>query len=196
MMLRVADADLPVNRYGDFADQVGIYLDEVRKLAKTKRETAETQGKLLSANLYRLADDPTKPSAPPTALKPVPQFDFKPLEEATERLKKSAEAYDSALSSKGPALPVKIKGELTKLTIATEEALTADVGLPGRPWFRNLVYAPGRFTGYGAKTLPGVREAIEEERWDDATNYIGLTADALKRYADKLDEGTKLITKG
>ena len=196
MMLRVADADLPVNRYGDFADQVGIYLDEVKKLAKTKHETAETQAKLLSGNLYRLADDPTKPSAPPTALKPVPQFDFKPLEEATERLKKSAEAYDSALSSKGTTLPAKTKGELTKLTIATEEALTADVGLPGRPWFRNLVYAPGRFTGYGAKTLPGVREAIEEERWDDATKYIGLTADALKRYADKLDEGTKLINKG
>ena len=196
MMLRVADADLPVNRYGDFADQVGIYLDEVKKLAKTKHETAETQAKLLSGNLYRLADDPTKPSAPPTALKPVPQFDFKPLEEATERLKKSAEAYDSALSSKGTTLPAKTKGELTKLTIATEEALTADVGLPGRPWFRNLVYAPGRFTGYGAKTLPGVREAIEEERWDDATKYIGLTADALKRYADKLDEGTKLISKG
>ncbi len=196
MMLRVADADLPVNRYGDFADQVGTYLDEVKKLAKTKRETAETQGKLLSANLYRLADDPTKPSAPPTALKPVPQFDFKPLEEATERLKKSAEAYDSTLSSKGTALSAKTKGELTRLTIATEEALTADVGLPGRPWFRNLVYAPGRFTGYGAKTLPGVREAIEEERWDDATKYIGLTADALKRYADKLDEGTKLINKG
>ncbi len=196
MMLRVADADVPVNRYGDFADQIGIYLDEIKKLTKTKRDTAETQAKLLQGGLYKLADDPTKPSAPPTPLKAVPQFDFHPLEEATERLKKSAEAYDSALSSKGASLPAKTKGELTKLTIATEEALTADVGLPGRPWFRNLVYAPGRFTGYGAKTLPGVREAIEEERWDDATNYIGLTAKALQAYADKLDEGTRLITKG
>jgi N-acetylated-alpha-linked acidic dipeptidase len=196
MMLRVADADLPVNRYGDFADQIGIYLDEVKKLSKTKRETAETQAKLLAGNLYRLADDPTKPSAPPTALKAVPQFDFKPLEEATERLKKSAEAYDQALSSNGASLPAKTKGELTKLTIATEEALTIDAGLPGRPWFRNLVYAPGRFTGYGAKTLPGVREAIEEERWDDAVTYIGLTAKALQAYADKLDEGVKLINKG
>jgi len=192
-MLRVADADLPVNRYGDFADQVGTYLDEVKKLAKSKRDTAETQAKLLQSNLYRLADDPTKPSAAPTALKAVPQFDFHPLEEAAERLKKSAAAYDSALSSKGAALPAATKGELTKLTIATEEAMTVDAGLPGRPWFRNLVYAPGRFTGYGAKTLPGVREAIEEERWDDATAYIGLTAQALQRYADKLDEGVKLI---
>ncbi len=196
LMLRVADADLPVNRYADFADQIGTYLDEVKKLAKTKRDTAETQAKLLSGNLYRLADDPTMPSAPPSALKPVPQFDFQPLEAALTRLRTSAEAYDAALSSKGAGLPAKTKGELTKLTVATEEALTADVGLPGRPWFRNLVYAPGRFTGYGAKTLPGVREAIEEERWDDATTYIGLTAKALQAYADKLDEGVKLINKG
>jgi N-acetylated-alpha-linked acidic dipeptidase len=195
MMLRVADADLPVNRYGDFADQIGIYLDEVQKLAKSKKEKAETQAKLLAGNLYRLSDDPTKPSAPPIALKAVPPFDFKPLEDAAERLRKSAASYDRALANKGAALPAKIKGELTKLTIATEETLAPDVGLPGRPWFRNLVYAPGRFTGYGAKTLPGVREAIEEERWDDATSYIGITAQALQRYADRLDEGVALIDK-
>ena len=196
LMLRTADADLPVNRYDDFADQIGLYLDEVKKLAKAKKEKAETQAKLLAGNLYKLSDDPTKPSAPPTALKPVPAFDFKPLEEAHDRLKKSAVAYDNALAEKGAGLPAKTKGELTKLTIATEESLAPEVGLPGRPWFRNLVYAPGRFTGYGAKTLPGVREAIEEERWDDAANYIGITAKALEAYAAKLDEGVKLITKG
>ena len=193
MVLRTADAELPVNRYGDFADQVGIYLDEVKKLAKNKKEKAESQAKLLAGNLYKLSDDPTKPSAPPTALKPVPQFDFKPLEDATERLKKSAAAYDAALAEKGAALSAKAKGDLTKLTIATEETMAPEIGLPGRPWFRNVVYAPGRFTGYGAKTLPGVREAIEEERWDDATQYIGVTAKALQAYADKLDEGVKLM---
>jgi N-acetylated-alpha-linked acidic dipeptidase len=195
MMLRVADADLPVNRYGDFSAQIGLYLDEVKKLAKSKKEKAETQSKLLEGGLYKLSDDPTKKSAPPIALKAVPQFDFKPLEEASDRLRKSAEAYDTALAAKGASLPAKTKGELTKLTIATEETLAVEAGLPGRPWFRNVVYAPGRFTGYGAKTLPGVREAIEEERWDDATQYIGVTAKALQAYADKLDQGVALIDK-
>ncbi len=195
IMLRVTDSDLPVNRYGDFGHQIGIYLDEIKKLTKGKAEKAENQAKLLQAGLYKLSDDPTKPSAPPTALKAVPQFDFKPLEDAQARLQKSADAYDQALAAKGASLPEKTKGELVKLTIATEEALAIDAGLPGRPWFRHVVYAPGRLTGYGAKTLPGVREAIEDERWDDATKYIGLTAKALQAYADKLDEGTKLIGK-
>jgi N-acetylated-alpha-linked acidic dipeptidase len=74
--------------------------------------------------------------------------------------------------------------------------LVSEVGLPGRPWFRNLVYAPGRLTGYGAKTLPGVREAIEEDRWDDANRYIPLTAQVLETYAARLDEATKLINGG
>lgn len=195
IVLRTAEADTPVNHYGEFADQIGLYLDEVKKLAKSKKDKAETQAKLLAGNLYKLSDDPTKPSAPPTALKPVPAFDFKPLEEAHDHLKKSAVAYDAALAEKGAGLPEATKGALSKLTIATEESLAPDVGLPGRPWFRNLVYAPGRFTGYGAKTLPGVREAIEEERWDDATSYIGITAKALQAYAAKLDEGVSLINK-
>jgi len=193
LVLRMADADLPVQRYGDFADQVGVYLKEIQKLTKDRREKAENQAKLLQGDLYRLSDDPTRPHAPPTALKAVPEIDFAPLDAAIERLKKSAKAYDEALASKGPALPANTKAELSKLTIATEETLAPDVGLPGRPWYRHLIYAPGRFTGYGAKTLPGVREAIEEERWDDASKYVGLTAQALQHYADKLDDGVRLM---
>jgi N-acetylated-alpha-linked acidic dipeptidase len=195
LVLRMADADLPVERYGDFADQVGVYLKEVQKLTKDRRDKAAMQARLLQDNLYRLADDPTRPSGPPTALKPVPQIDFALLETAIERLKTSANAYDQALSARGAALPAETKGELTRLTIATEETLLDDIGLPGRPWYRHLIYAPGRFTGYGAKTLPGVREAIEEERWADADKYIWLTALALQRYADKLDDGVRLMDK-
>ena len=69
-------------------------------------------------------------------------------------------------------------------------------GLPGRPWYRNLIYAPGTLTGYGAKTLPGVREAIEQLRWDDGDRYAALTARALRMYADKLDSGVKVMRGG
>ena len=77
-----------------------------------------------------------------------------------------------------------------------DQTLVADVGLPGRPWYRNLVYAPGRFTGYGVKTLPGVREAVEERRWADADRYAVLTADALKAYSDRLVAATKVLEGG
>jgi N-acetylated-alpha-linked acidic dipeptidase len=69
------------------------------------------------------------------------------------------------------------------------------VGLPGRGWYKNLIYAPGRFTGYGAKTLPGVREAIEDQRWADADRYAKLTADVIDAYSARLDQATAVLTK-
>jgi N-acetylated-alpha-linked acidic dipeptidase len=80
------------------------------------------------------------------------------------------------------------------LAAKTEQAMLVEPGLPGgRGWYKNMIYAPGRFTGYGAKTLPGVREAIEDERWEDVDTYAGLTAKAINAYADKLDDGVKLM---
>jgi N-acetylated-alpha-linked acidic dipeptidase len=71
-----------------------------------------------------------------------------------------------------------------------------NVGLPGRDWYKNLVYAPGRYTGYEAKTLPGVREAIEDRRWSDANRYAKLTADALNAYSDRLNAATAVLNGG
>ncbi|HXJ00255.1 MAG TPA: transferrin receptor-like dimerization domain-containing protein, partial [Micropepsaceae bacterium] len=193
IVLRAAEADVPVQRYGDFADTVSRYLDEVKKLADTKREAADAQAKMLSGNAYRLADDPTKTAGAPTPLKSVPHFNFAPLENAVDGLKKSAKAYDTALAANGASQSDKTKADLFELTRQTEETLAPDVGLPGRTWYKNLIYAPGRYTGYDPKTLPGVREAIEEERWDDVDRYAALTASALKGYADRLDEGVRLM---
>ena len=74
-----------------------------------------------------------------------------------------------------------------------DQLLLDDRGLPGRPWYKNLVYAPGRLTGYGAKTLPGVREAIEDRRFDDANLYAGRTAKVLENYADRLDQARAVV---
>jgi N-acetylated-alpha-linked acidic dipeptidase len=148
---------------------------------------------MLAGGAYRLADDPTKTSGAPTPLKGVPHFNLAPLENAIDRLKKSARAYDTALSVNGASQSAQVKFALVELTRQTEETLTPDAGLPGRTWYKNLIYAPGRFTGYDAKTLPGVREAVEEERWDDVDRYAALTASALNAYANRLDEGVRLM---
>jgi N-acetylated-alpha-linked acidic dipeptidase len=193
MVLRMADAELPLQRYGDFADTVSRYLDQVKKLADSKREAAETQAKMLASNAYRLADDPTKTSRPPTALKSVPHFNMAPLENSIDHLKRSAKAYDSALAAKGGSQSQTVKAKLIELARQTEQSLVVDVGLPGRNWYKHLIYAPGRYTGYDPKTLPGVREAIEEERWADVDRYAALTGAALDAYADRLDEGVRLM---
>jgi N-acetylated-alpha-linked acidic dipeptidase len=194
IVLRFSEADAPLQRYGDFADTVSGYLDEVKKLADGKREAQVAQAAMIEANAYKLADDPTKSSGPPTPLKVVPYFNLAPLENAMVRLKASAKAYDKTLKDKGAALSSEMKGRLVALAGKTEQALTVEEGLPGgRSWYKNMVYAPGRFTGYGAKTLPGVREAIEDERWADVDTYASLIAKALNAYADRLDEGVALM---
>lgn len=193
MVIRLADADLPVQRYGDFADTVGRYLDEVKKLADSKRDEAAAQAKLLASNAYALAADPTESHAAPAPYVQSPPLAFGPLETSVARLKASAKAFDGALAAKGPGLSKAQKDRLDAAVRPLDQSLLRDEGLPGRPWYKNMIYAPGRFTGYGAKTLPGVREAIEERRFADASAYIGLTAQALEAYAAQLDKATAIL---
>jgi N-acetylated-alpha-linked acidic dipeptidase len=196
MVMRLADADTPVQRYGDFAETVAGYVDEVKKLADTKRDEAAARTRLLAAGAYKLSDDPTVSRGDPAALPASPKLDFAPMDSAVAKLKASAQGFDQALSAKVATLTPAQKKALDAELLTLEQRLLRDKGLPFRPWYRNMVYAPGRFTGYGAKTLPGIREAIEERRFDDAATYIGLTAEALGDYAAGLDAATKVINGG
>ena len=74
-----------------------------------------------------------------------------------------------------------------------EAKLTRPEGLPRRPWYRHHIYAPGYYTGYGVKTLPGVREGIEEYKWDETEEQMVKLAEVLKAYCDQLDLATAMI---
>jgi N-acetylated-alpha-linked acidic dipeptidase len=193
VVMTAADSDLPLQKASDFASEVAQDLKEVKKLATDQREKAEKQAALLREHAFALDADPTKPHGPPTALKSVPAFDFTPLDSAVGRLTTSAKAYDTALAAHGPSLSADGRARLLMLMQNIDQTLTADVGLPGRPWFKNLVNAPGTLTGYGTKTLPGVREGVEQERFDEARRYIPLTAGVLNAYSDRLDQATALL---
>ena len=194
MVLRASGSDLPIQCTANFASTVETYVKEVKKLADTRREAAETQAGLLKDRVFALTADPTKSSGDPTALKAVPKVDFAPLDAAVTRLTASAKAYDDAFAAHAAALTPDAKARLRGLMLTLDQTLAPDdVGLPVRPWFKNLIYAPGRFTGYGAKTLPGVREAIEDERFADADKYSKLTADALNAYSERLDQATAVL---
>jgi N-acetylated-alpha-linked acidic dipeptidase len=193
VVLRVADAKLPVQQEDSFAEDVSDYLDEVKKLIDNERQEAETQSQMLRDRVFQLADDPTKSSGLPTALDRVPHVEFAALEDAVDRLKRSAKSYDDALTKNGDALSGAQLTHVQALMLDIDQLLAPNVGLPGRPWYRNLIYAPGRFTGYEPKTLPGVREAIEDRRWADANRYAKLTADAINAYCDQLDKATTVL---
>jgi N-acetylated-alpha-linked acidic dipeptidase len=192
-VILAADSDTPIVQAGDFADASAQYVTELKSLADERRRAAKSQADLLAAKAYALAADPTKPHADPIALKPVPDFDFVPLDQAVDGLKKSAAAYDAAVAANGAKLSAANRAKLLTLIQSLDQTLLSEQGLPGRDWYKNLIYAPGRFTGYGAKTMPGVREAIEDERFDDVPKYVVLTAVALKAYAARLDQATALL---
>ncbi len=193
LVLRIADVDtLPV-RFGDFAATVARYAAEVRTLADERRTRDQTLSKLLASNAFQLASDPRKPVAAPQPLVPTPHIELAALDNASERLTASAAAFDRAYAVHAATLAPAARQRLEAALRNIDQLLLDNRGLPGRPWYRNMIYAPGRFTGYGAKTLPAVREAIEERRFADAENYARLTAAVIDTYAARLDAATALL---
>ena len=186
IMLRMADADVLPHVTADFATTIAQYTEEMHKLADSMREATEKQHKLLDEKLYTLAADPTRAFHPPEREADVPVLNLAPLDNALLRLKKSAKACDKAL-----AAATKAGSKLADLNDslrALEQTLLIAEGLPSRPWFRHLIYAPGVKTGYAVKTLPGIREAIEDRRWQDAEAFAVKTAAVLGAYCDTLDK--------
>jgi N-acetylated-alpha-linked acidic dipeptidase len=195
-VLRVANAEILPLQFGSFADAVGSYVQELHALQDAKRSHATELNTLIEAGAYELAADPTRPVLAPEPEPPVPYINLAPLDNAVVKLGDSAAAYDAAYRRTvhgEAALDAAQLSTLNGLLQGMEATLTDDRGLPGRPWYRHLVYAPGTLTGYGAKTLPGVREAIEQQRWDDANAYSEITAQALLRYCDRLDQATTAL---
>jgi N-acetylated-alpha-linked acidic dipeptidase len=192
MVLREADADVLPLQFGGFADTVGGYLDELKKLNADIKSKSENQDRLLSAGAFALASDPAEPTLPPAADGATPTIDFAPLDAAVAKLKASAAAYDAALAQAGAVTPARA-ARINALLRDIDQTLLDPEGLPGRPWYKNLAYAPGVLTGYGAKTLPGVREAIEGRRWAEAQTYVGRTAAVLNAYAARVDAATAAL---
>jgi N-acetylated-alpha-linked acidic dipeptidase len=197
IILRIADADVLPMQFGAFADTVDGYVAELHELADARRKAAVELGKLIDDNAFKLATDPTRIILAPEREPEVPHLNFAPLENAVDRVKKSAKAYDEAynklLAGQVKLTPAQLK-ELNSELRGTEAALTDQRGLPGRDWFKHLIYAPGLYTGYGVKTVPGVREAIEQNQFDEANQYSAMTAAALDAYCDRLDKATRLLS--
>lgn len=193
MVLRIAEADVVPLRFTDLAVTVKGYLAEVRALISTRQRQDEKRAALTSAGIYKLASDPRAPMAELPVVVPTPAIELAALENAVVKLEASARAYDAAVAAKGAGLDAATRDRLNKALMGIDQALLIDGGLPGRPWYRHSLYAPGRFTGYGAKTLPAVREAIEERRFDDANAYAAKTAAAIARFAARLDVARGVI---
>lgn len=196
VMLRVADADMLPMRFSDFADTVAQYADEVHKLADNLRERTDQQHRLLDENVFQLAADPTETYLPPERESSVPFLNFSALDNALSKLKQSAKDCDEACAHAVRQNPKASDAQFTRVNSlfqSLEQTLLHPAGLPGREWYRHMIYAPGLHTGYGVKTLPGVREAIEQRRWREVDQYMNIVASVLNTYSERLDEATAAL---
>ena len=190
-VLRLANADVLPFSFQSFSNTVARYGSEVKKLAETMRTETDRQNQLIQDKRYEAAADPKETLLPPTRKEAVPYLNFSPLENALLRLEKSASEYDKG-SKKEVSLSDAQKLELNLLLYQTERYLLSEEGLPRRPWFKHQIYAPGFYTGYGVKTLPGIREAIEERKWTEADEQIRATAATINRFTDQVDKAAAI----
>jgi N-acetylated-alpha-linked acidic dipeptidase len=154
------------------------------------REETKTMNELIANGSLRAVQDPTKTFVAPQPKDDVPFLNFAPLQNALARLQEAAINYEKA--SGGKQLSPAAQKQLDEILFRTERALTRTEGLPRRDWFRHQIYAPGFYTGYGVKTMPGVREAIEQRDWKEAQEQIAIVSATIERFAAEIDRATKL----
>ena len=163
-VMRLASAELLPFQFTAQAETFQGYAGEIRTLHAERRDQIEETNRQLAEGVFAATSDPLAPLAAPAAAEPPPALNFAPLENGVAALRRAAARLEAAWpSSGGPAV-----APVNALLRRAERALTDAEGLPRRPWYRHLVYAPGYYTGYGVKTLPGVREALEQGDWAEA----------------------------
>ncbi len=189
-VLRFANADVLPYAFTNFADSVETYVREVGKLADDMRDETKEKNRRIADKTFVAVFDPTETYVVPTPDARVPYLNFAPLQNAFARLQESAQKYDAASRMQGGKLTPQAQQALDGLLMQTERAMLRDAGLPRRPWFRHQIYAPGFYTGYGVKTLPAIREAIEQRNWPEAEQQINLVAATLTQIAAAIDRAT------
>jgi N-acetylated-alpha-linked acidic dipeptidase len=198
VVLRLANADVLPFDFAAFAQKIDGIVEEIAQLTDQMRQETEQQNGWIAENLYSIIADKRHLFVPPEPRTPVPALDFALLRNAAQRLKSAARRYESAtanLSQRDTALPPEAAGRIDQALIQTERALTRPEGLPGRPWYRHFIYAPGLDTGYGAKTLPGVREAVEQRDFKTAKAQIAVGAEVLVRCAEQVERAAESLEK-
>jgi N-acetylated-alpha-linked acidic dipeptidase len=197
-ILRLGDADLLPFEFGDFADTMDTYVKELKTLAQKTQADIQERNREIEEGVFQATDDPKKPLIAPAVEPLAPYLNFAPLDNATVALGRSAAEYRKALekinANGGSAMASASLADVNKLLIESERKLTNAEGLPNRPWFKHQIYAPGFYTGYAAKTMPAVREAIDQKQWKQADAGIVVVAHVLQEEAELISAAATKLT--
>ncbi|HET9057825.1 MAG TPA: M28 family metallopeptidase [Chitinophagaceae bacterium] len=183
--LRMANAEMLPFDFYNLQKKINGYLTEVMNLVEQTRENTNVENRLIKEKFYSLAADPTKPLAAPQPKEEVPYLSFASLQNAMNNLDKICTSLTTRLDN--PKLTTEQKNNINSLLYQAEQHLLLKNGLPRRDWYKHSIYAPGFYTGYGVKTLPGIREAIEQRNWKEAQEQIELVAEAINTFSSYLD---------
>jgi N-acetylated-alpha-linked acidic dipeptidase len=191
-VIRLADADVVPIEFTSLAETVQKYGHELKELLSRKQDDIRERNRQIADGVFAAMRDPKHPMPAPQAEAVPPAINFAPFDNAASALSESAHRYDRALGASRAALVANAAalGALNAKLRQAELQLVDDAGLPRRAWYRHLIYAPGFYTGYGVKTVPGVREGIEQGRYDEAEAEAVRASRALMRLAALIDRAS------
>jgi N-acetylated-alpha-linked acidic dipeptidase len=196
-VLRLADADLLPFNFGDLSSTVREYVNDLQRLAENQSSQIGERNRQISEGVFSATSDPQTPFVPPSPQAMPPHLNFAPLQNAVDALSRSADHYQRVYAQAGQeggtALGRDSLAEVNRELMQSERALTDAKGLPGRPWFKHQLYAPGLYTGYGVKTVPAVREAIEQKQWGAAEESIETVAKVLESEAAVIERAANSL---
>jgi N-acetylated-alpha-linked acidic dipeptidase len=193
-VMRLASADVLPYQFNNLAETVRGYVGEVKALREDMAQRAAENNRMVDEGTIAATADPKEPVRQPGRMADVPHVNFAPLDNAVDALTRAAADYERAFSAATRQLPAaatldKANGMLRDV----ERMFTSPDGLPRRPWYKHLLYAPGLYTGYGVKTLPGVRESIELSDWDLAAREVTRLSLAIEAGANHIAAITKVL---
>jgi N-acetylated-alpha-linked acidic dipeptidase len=183
-VLRMANADVLPFDFTHLYNTVNDYSNDLISLLQKSKESTDVENQVIKSGGYSAGEDPTKKYIVPVAKSEVPYLDFSPLQNALEGLKKSSDSLKIVFQNKIKASSV--SAAFNQSLYKAEQQLLNETGLPRRAWYKHTLYAPGFYTGYAVKTMPGIREAIEQRNWKEAQEQINIDAAAIRKLADYL----------
>jgi N-acetylated-alpha-linked acidic dipeptidase len=201
-VLRLADAELLPFDFTNFAETIHKYAQQLKDLLRNRQEAVRERNQEIDEGVFQAITDPRETFVTPPKEDVPPYLNFAPLDNAADALTRSAVRYQKVLEkAQANSAAALARGSLQKVNqtlIASERQLTTPEGLPGRPWFKHQIYAPGFYTGYEVKTIPAVREAIEQKKWKEADaalveigKILDGEAELITAAAEQLEEATK-----
>ena len=183
-VLRMANADVLPFNFTNLYRTINGYSNELQDLLDNMRESTVMENQIIESGGYKVGNDPTKKLISPVVKSEVPYLDFSPLENALDKFKKSADDLNITFQNKVQSNSA--NDAFNQLLYHAEQQLLSETGLPRRSWYKHTIYAPGFYTGYGVKTMPGIREAIEQRNWKEAQEQIIIASKSISKLADYL----------